>query len=120
MPSPLNGFGDFRVVQSKVEKVFEYKYHSTFPDYEPTRYDLHSESVWDGILKQLGVVVAYVPALELEWGRGRLYRKGHMRIEDPMSEYIVTREGTAVRKRHSILYVPDELAMKILVLRELP
>lgn len=109
----LNGFGDFRVVQSKVQEAFEDKYHSTFPDYEPTRNDRGAERIWDGILKQLGVGVAY-------FHEDQLYQRGRMRIEDPMSEYIVTREGSAVGKRHAILYVPEELAMKILVLGALP
>lgn len=109
----LNGFGDFRVVQSKVQKALGDKYHSTFSDYEPTRNDRGAERIWDGILKQLGVVVAY-------FHEDHLCRRGHMRIEDPMSEYIVTREGTAVGKRHAILYVPEDLAMKILVLGRLP
>lgn len=46
----MKSFHDFRVVQSKVQKAFEDKYLSTFPDYEPMRNDRLSEGVWDGIL----------------------------------------------------------------------
>lgn len=98
----LNQFADFRIVVSKICEALENKYKSIAPC---------PAHIWKNYLKELGVESDFY---------GDQHRRGFLRVPDPMRSYVLNASGDAVGNRYDTLYIPEELAEKILVLGYLP
>lgn len=98
----LNQFADFRIVVSKICEALDYKYRSIAPC---------PAHAWKNYLKELGIESDFY---------GDQHRRGFLRVSDPMCSYVLSASGDAVGKRYDTLYIPEDLAEKILVLGGLP
>lgn len=97
----LNQFVDFRVVTEKIEDALMVKYRAMFP---------RTLVAWHEYLAEFGISADSTKPPE-----GRF-----MRVSDPMGTYVFNMNGDAAGARYSVLYVPEEVAEKILVLGRMP
>ena len=103
MPAVLNPFLDFRNVQGKVEESLKTKLKEMYPC---------SADKWRMLLKEYGIIASSSE----EDG----HRSGFLRVADPMRGQTFNGRGEFVGTWGGVLYVPDEIAKRILVLGDLP
>lgn len=103
MSSMLNQFPDFRTVQKKIEQALKTKWIRMFPC---------SSEEWRSALKEFGI--------QARPGEPEVQRRGFLMVADPVEGYVYNARGDCIGTKFGVLYVPEEVAEKILVLGELP
>lgn len=93
---------DFEMVLGKVEGSLRLKFLDMFPC---------TSEEWESALGGLGIFPERSPS--------EVFRKGFLRAANPMGGYVFNAKS-GVRLCPGVLYVPDELVEKILVLGCLP
>lgn len=97
----MKKFVGFPTVAERIEDALMVKYRAMFP---------RTLVAWHEHLAEFGISAD--PRRPPE---GRF-----LRVSDPMATYVFNANGDAVGTRRDILYVPEEVAEKILVLGALP
>lgn len=93
---------DFKMVQGKVEGSLKLKFLDMFPC---------TSEEWESALGELGIFPEMSPS--------EVFRKGFLRVANPMGGYVIKADGGVILCP-GVLYVPEELVEKILVLGTLP